>query len=133
MAGLLISCLECYRARCALSLSVRFNLVLNVPKENMSSCTDPLHLNDKRLFKELKRSLSGNAKETQNILEIRDDVLYVWNADKCCVQTLNVGATRGKFDEDVTYQVCHRLIYLLFVVVIVIGFPIAAPLESTLT
>ncbi|KAF7380680.1 hypothetical protein HZH68_016545 [Vespula germanica] len=70
----------------------------------MSSCTDPLHLNEKRLFKELKRSLSGNTKETHNILEIRDDVLYVWNADKCCVQTLNVGATRGKFDEDVTYQ-----------------------------
>ncbi|XP_047367265.1 nuclear pore complex protein Nup88 [Vespa velutina] len=70
----------------------------------MSSCTDPLRLNDKRLFKELKRSLSGNTKETHNILEIRDDVLYVWNADKCCVQTLNVGAARGKFDEDVTYQ-----------------------------
>nr|KAF7390610.1 hypothetical protein H0235_017772 [Vespula pensylvanica] len=75
-----------------------------VSSENMSSCTDPLHLNEKRLFKELKRSLSGNTKETHNILEIRDDVLYVWNADKCCVQTLNVGATRGKFDEDVTYQ-----------------------------
>ncbi|KAI4481735.1 hypothetical protein M0804_009256 [Polistes exclamans] len=54
--------------------------------------------------RELKRNLSGNTNETHNILEIRDDVLYVWNADKCCIQTLNVGATRGKFDEDITYQ-----------------------------
>ncbi|KAK2580825.1 hypothetical protein KPH14_005907 [Odynerus spinipes] len=70
----------------------------------MSSCTDPLHLNEKRLFKELKQSLPGNTKETRNILEIRDDVLYVWNAETCCLQTLNVGASRGKFDKDVPYQ-----------------------------
>ncbi|XP_015177181.1 PREDICTED: nuclear pore complex protein Nup88 isoform X2 [Polistes dominula] len=70
----------------------------------MSSCTDPLHLNEIQLFKELKRNLSGSTDETRNILEIRDDILYVWNADKCCLQTLNVGATRGKFDEDIPYQ-----------------------------
>lgn len=49
-------------------------------------------------------SLSRGAKETRNILEIRDNVLYVWNADKCCVLTLNVAATRGKLDEDIPYQ-----------------------------
>lgn len=49
-------------------------------------------------------SLSRSAKETRNILEIRDNVLYVWNADKCCVLTLNVAATRGKLDEDIPYQ-----------------------------
>ncbi|XP_077279874.1 nuclear pore complex protein Nup88 [Temnothorax americanus] len=70
----------------------------------MSSCTDLLRLNEKELFKDIKASLSSSAKETRNILEIRDNVLYVWNADKCCVLTLNVAATRGKLGEDVPYQ-----------------------------
>ncbi|XP_018337042.1 PREDICTED: nuclear pore complex protein Nup88 [Trachymyrmex septentrionalis] len=70
----------------------------------MSSCTDLLRLNEKGLFKDIKASLSSSAKETRNILEIRDNVLYVWNADKCCVLTLNVAATRGKISEDVPYQ-----------------------------
>ncbi|RLU18310.1 hypothetical protein DMN91_008667 [Ooceraea biroi] len=70
----------------------------------MSSCTDLLLLNEKRLFKDIRASLSGGAKETRNVLEIRDNVLYVWNADKCCVLTLNVAAARGKLGEDVPYQ-----------------------------
>ncbi|XP_071574996.1 nuclear pore complex protein Nup88 [Temnothorax nylanderi] len=70
----------------------------------MSSCTDLLCLNEKGLFKDIKASLSSGAKETRNILEIRDNVLYVWNADKCCVLTLNVAATRGKLGEDIPYQ-----------------------------
>ncbi|XP_018300154.1 nuclear pore complex protein Nup88 isoform X1 [Mycetomoellerius zeteki] len=70
----------------------------------MSSCTDLLRLNEKGLFKDIKASLSSGAKETRNILEIRDNVLYVWNADKCCVLTFNVAATRGKIGEDVPYQ-----------------------------
>ncbi|XP_018403349.1 PREDICTED: nuclear pore complex protein Nup88 [Cyphomyrmex costatus] len=70
----------------------------------MSSCTDLLRLNEKGLFKDIKASLSSGAKETRNILEIRDNVLYVWNADKCCVLTLNIAATRGKVGEDVPYQ-----------------------------
>jgi len=74
----------------------------------MTSCTDLLRLNEKGLFKDIKASLSSDAKETRNILEIRDNVLYVWNADKCCVLTLNVAATRGKLGEDVPYQVRVR-------------------------
>ncbi|XP_024872573.1 nuclear pore complex protein Nup88 [Temnothorax curvispinosus] len=70
----------------------------------MSSCTDLLRLNEKGLFKDIKASLSSGAKETRNILEIRDNVLYVWNADRCCVLTLNVAATRGKLGEDIPYQ-----------------------------
>lgn len=73
--------------------------------DNMSSCTDLLRLNDKRLFQDIKASLSSGAKETRNVLEIRDNVLYVWDADKCCVRTLNVSAARGKLGEDVPYQV----------------------------
>lgn len=70
----------------------------------MSSCTDPLGLNENKLFKDLKSSLPKITKETRNILEIRDDILYVWNADKCCILTLNITEVRGK-NEDVPYQV----------------------------
>jgi len=71
----------------------------------MSSCTDLLRLNEKPLFKDIRASLSPGTKETRNVLEIRDNVLYVWNADRCCVLTLNIAAARGKLGEDVPHQV----------------------------
>lgn len=71
----------------------------------MSSCTDLLRLNDNQLFRDIKGSLPSSVKETRNILEIRDNVLYAWNADKRCVLTLNLAATRGEPGEDVLYQV----------------------------
>ncbi|XP_050445936.1 nuclear pore complex protein Nup88 [Cataglyphis hispanica] len=70
----------------------------------MSSCTDLLRLNEKRLFKDIRASLPCGAKETRNVLEVRDNVLYAWNAKNHCVHTFNVAATRGKLDEDVPYQ-----------------------------
>ncbi|XP_014468354.1 PREDICTED: nuclear pore complex protein Nup88 [Dinoponera quadriceps] len=70
----------------------------------MSSCTDLLRLNDYRLFRDVKPSLPKGVKETRNILEIRDNVLYAWNADKRCVLMLNLAATRGEPGEDVLYQ-----------------------------
>lgn len=73
----------------------------------MSLYTDPLCLNKHNLFLELKNGLSGNIKDTRNILEIRDNVLYVWNANDSCVMTLNVAASREK-DGDVLYQVSQQ-------------------------
>jgi hypothetical protein len=71
----------------------------------MSSCTDLLRLNEKPIFKDIRANLSSGTKETRNVLEIRDNVLYVWNADRCCVLTLNIAAARGKLGEDVPHQV----------------------------
>ncbi|KAL0114540.1 hypothetical protein PUN28_011677 [Cardiocondyla obscurior] len=70
----------------------------------MSSCTDLLHLNEKEVFKVIKAGLPSGARETRNILEIQDNVLYVWNADKCCVLTFNIAAARGKPGEEISYQ-----------------------------
>ncbi|KAK0089932.1 hypothetical protein PV325_004684 [Microctonus aethiopoides] len=70
----------------------------------MQSCTDPLRLNDHNLFKELKCGLSKSEKDTRNILEIRDDILYVWNPENFCILTLNIAATRGKPAQSVPYQ-----------------------------
>jgi hypothetical protein len=77
----------------------------------MTSCTDPLGLNDKKLFKDLKNSLPKITKDTENILEIRDDILYVWNAEKCCIHTLNITEVRAK-NEDVPYQVNNTTVYI---------------------
>lgn len=73
----------------------------------MISCTDKYNLNEKRLFKDIKASLACGAKETRNVLEIRENVLYVChqNADECRVLTFNVAAVRDKLNEDVLYQV----------------------------
>lgn len=71
----------------------------------MSSCTDLLRLNESRLFKNLKGSLSSNIKETRNILEIRDNVLFVWNAEKSHVLTFNIATVRDELDENSPYQV----------------------------
>ncbi|XP_076750215.1 nuclear pore complex protein Nup88 [Xylocopa sonorina] len=68
----------------------------------MNLCTDPLCLNEHPMFRELKNSLPGNIKDTRNILEIHDNVLYVWNAKDLCVMTLNVAATHKA--GDVAYQ-----------------------------
>ncbi|XP_058806614.1 nuclear pore complex protein Nup88 [Phymastichus coffea] len=69
----------------------------------MTSCTDPLGLNEKKLFQDFKNNLPKLTKETTNILKIRDDILYLWHAEKCCILTLDIAAVRAK-KEDVPYQ-----------------------------
>ncbi|XP_054004714.1 nuclear pore complex protein Nup88 isoform X1 [Hylaeus anthracinus] len=65
---------------------------------------DPLRLIESSLVEELKKHLPKNIKDTRNILEIRDNVLYVWDAEDYSVLTLNVAATHGKIGGDVSYQ-----------------------------
>ncbi|CAD1479267.1 unnamed protein product, partial [Heterotrigona itama] len=77
--------------------------VITLFSTKMSSHTDPLRLNEERLFLDLMDSLPKDIKDTRNILEIRDNVLYVWNAKEYCVMTLNVTATRGE-NGNVPYQ-----------------------------
>ncbi|XP_046738540.1 nuclear pore complex protein Nup88 [Diprion similis] len=70
----------------------------------MESSTDTLRLNDTKLFKVIKETVPGDGTETLNIIEIRDNVLYVWNSNESCILTLNIGAARGKTGDDVVYQ-----------------------------
>ena len=89
-----------------LSFSVARCIITLFPTK-MNSYTDPLRLNEERLFLDLMDSLPKDIKDTRNILEIRDNVLYVWNAKEYCVMTLNVTATRGG-NGDVPYQVSQQ-------------------------
>lgn len=75
-------------------------------RTKMNSYTDPLRLNEERLFVDLMESLPKNIKDTKNILEIRDNMLYVWNPKEFCVMALNVATARGK--KDVPYQVSQQ-------------------------
>lgn len=68
----------------------------------MASCTDRLKLNDHELFKLLKNDMPKSDKETRNIIEIRDDILYAWNTDKCCLFVLILG---DNFNPSAPYQV----------------------------
>ncbi|XP_046589711.1 nuclear pore complex protein Nup88 [Neodiprion lecontei] len=70
----------------------------------MESSTDTLRLNDTKLFKVIKETVPGDGTETLNIIEIRDNVLYVWNSNDSCILTLNVGAARGKTGDEIVYQ-----------------------------
>ncbi|XP_014296853.1 nuclear pore complex protein Nup88 [Microplitis demolitor] len=67
----------------------------------MASCTDRLKLNDHELFKLLKNDMPKSDKETRNIIEIRDDILYAWNTDKCCLFVLILG---DNFNPSAPYQ-----------------------------
>lgn len=60
------------------------------------------------------------AKETRNIIEIRDDILYVWNADTYSILILDIAATREKTNEDIPYQVNYCFIIYNFVPVYVL-------------
>ncbi|KAH0546993.1 hypothetical protein KQX54_016609 [Cotesia glomerata] len=68
----------------------------------MASCTDRLKLNEHELFKSLKNDLPKSVKETHNIIEIRENVMYIWNADKCCLYAVIID---DNFNHTSAYQV----------------------------
>jgi hypothetical protein len=69
------------------------------------SATDFLHLNEHKIFKCVRETLPKDIKRTQNVLTIRDNVLYTWDFQDNCVLTLNVKAARSKDGDNVTHQV----------------------------
>lgn len=68
-------------------------------------------LENHRMFKELtdcvKENTSGNLK---NLLDFKDDVLYVWNASENCLFTLNLKYLE-EHGENAKHQVCIIVIY----------------------
>ncbi|GJQ81308.1 putative nuclear pore complex protein [Trypoxylus dichotomus] len=66
--------------------------------------TDFLCLNDHQLFKDLRETLPKNIKKTQNIMCVKDDVLYTWDLQDNCILTLNIKAARSDESEGVIHQ-----------------------------
>lgn len=71
----------------------------------MSNCTDYLRLNDQKISKVIRDTLPKGIIKTQNVLTVKDDVLFVWNFQDSCVLALNLKATRSREGDHIRYQV----------------------------
>lgn len=81
--------------------------------QNIMSCTDYLRLNEQKIFKTVRETIPKGIVKTQNILTVKDDVLFVWNFQDSCVLTLNVKAAKSREGDNVSYQVSFSIIYKL--------------------
>lgn len=74
----------------------------------MSVCSDTFDFNNLKMFEVLRDCLPDNKNSTQNILEIKDDVLFVWNSKNCCLLSINWRSHMGK-KAAVMYQVSELI------------------------
>ncbi|XP_058825698.1 nuclear pore complex protein Nup88 [Topomyia yanbarensis] len=66
--------------------------------------TDSFGFNELKLFEVARDCLPDDRKKTQNLLETKDDMLFVWNQKNCSVLVLNWRAANIKRDEQAKYQ-----------------------------
>ncbi|XP_077286463.1 nuclear pore complex protein Nup88 [Arctopsyche grandis] len=59
-------------------------------------------LEQHKIFKAFEDSLVENSLKTQNIIDCRDDILYLWHSSEACLLTLNIKTL--EIDENVNYQ-----------------------------
>ncbi|XP_021710032.1 nuclear pore complex protein Nup88 [Aedes aegypti] len=69
-----------------------------------ASSADSFGFNAMKIFEVARDCLPDDRKRTQNLVETKDDVLFVWNSKNCCVLTLNWRAASAKKDEQQKYQ-----------------------------
>lgn len=60
-------------------------------------------LEEHKIFNVFKEGISDNSNKTQNIVDCRDDILYMWHAPETCILTLNIKSL--ELDENVNFQV----------------------------
>lgn len=70
-----------------------------------TASTDSFGFNGMKLFEVARDCLPDDRKRTQNLVETKDDMLFVWNSKNCCVLTLNWRAANVKKEEQQKYQV----------------------------
>lgn len=78
--------------------------------------TDYLRLSEHKIFKAIRDTLPKPVKKAQNVLIIKDDVLFAWDFESNCVLTLNVKSFRSREGDNVIYQVG-----LLFCIIVCIN------------
>lgn len=70
-----------------------------------------------KIFNDLKDSLGENPSgKLRNLIELKDDVFYVWNCKENCLLSLNVKNLEESGDET-PYQVL-KLLYCIFFIVL---------------
>lgn len=86
---------------------VRLNLILTMDSKLYDTIL-PKH----KIFEDLKESLQENTgAKLYNFMELRDDVLYIWNSLENCLFCLNLKHLE-EHPDDTPYQV--SIIYILF-------------------
>lgn len=86
-----------------------FTFRLRPEKPAKMTSTDYLRLSEHKIFKAVRDTLPANLRKTQNVLIIKDDVLFTWDFQSNCVLTLNVKTARSREGDNVAYQVgCEK-------------------------
>lgn len=77
----------------------------------MSSITDMLNLNKLEMFQSLRKILETNgANAIQNLLAYKDQMLYVWNPEECCLYSVLLSTAH---EENPSIQV-RNLFHLIY-------------------
>lgn len=64
-----------------------------------------------KIFKDVKDSLEDNKNgKLRNLIDLRDEILYVWNSVENCLLSLNVKRLEES-DEETPYQVCEIILH----------------------
>lgn len=71
-------------------------------------------LTNHNIFKELQGSLEDNPSgKLRNLMDLKDDVFYVWNSVDNCLLSLNLKRLEES-DDDTPYQVLKFLVFVCF-------------------
>ncbi|XP_018794479.1 PREDICTED: nuclear pore complex protein Nup88 isoform X2 [Bactrocera latifrons] len=66
--------------------------------------TDTLKLNQTAMFAKIRAGLPVERQHTQNLLECKDDMLYAWDSEECCLLAVNWRLAALEGFEAVKYQ-----------------------------
>ncbi|KAL9873203.1 nuclear pore complex protein Nup88 [Glossina fuscipes fuscipes] len=78
------------------------------------SSTDFLELNQTAMFAKIRNSLPVERQHSQNLLESKDDLLYVWNSQESCLLVVNWRTAIAKGHETINYQTLIPSTHLTF-------------------
>ncbi|XP_050100888.1 nuclear pore complex protein Nup88 [Anopheles aquasalis] len=70
----------------------------------MASKTDSYGFNDMSIFHVARDCSPDDARHTQNLVESKDDMLFVWNAKNCCIMAMNWRAAASKKKDTLKHQ-----------------------------
>lgn len=74
----------------------------------MVSKTDSFGFNETKMFQVARDCSPDDHKHTQNLVESKDDMLYVWNAKNCCILVLNWRAAASRKQDELKHQVKYN-------------------------
>lgn len=94
--------------------------------------TDTFRFDTSEMFAAIRKSMlslmPANNKNTQNLIDSKDDMIYAWNSSDCCVLALNWRMAKAKEPGAIKYQVGGMFFFLIFTSIVVGVFGLARQL-----